>query len=378
MKRFMSGLSRPVRWLIGIGLFILCGMAASSPPPWGLYCGNVLAVILVIFLVLVRIYKPSDGTDGSDSPGQAGLFYRLLDRWEDLDEVLSTQNYIVLDTETTGLDPSADQIVQIALITVADGEPVSTFSSFVNPRRPMPEEATKINHITDADLAGAPTAKNLAGKVLSMIDGQTVIAHNAKFDIEFLERWARAAGKSVYVNCIDTILLARKAFPAVGSYALQHLIRVLGIESADAHRADADTLATQQLFERCKEELRLQQQKAERYAQDRAVKHTEIKPTVDVIDTSHPLYRKVIVFTGYMEMPREEAMQAAVNCGAILRGKVTTRTDYLVCGEEMSTRFGPSKKVAQAVELYKSAEGHAKIITEQAFYDLIRPKNLQI
>lgn len=379
MRCFMSRLSKPVRWLIFFGLFILCGMTASSPLPLIYYCSNVLAVALIVFVVLSYIYKPSKYVSRGkianiEVRGDEGITIRRLAFPENMDEILNTSDYLVLDTETTGLDPADDKIVQIAIVTVKNGEPVNTFTSFVNPKRHMPEEASKINHITDADLVGAPSEKKIAGTVLSMIDGQTVVVHNAKFDLEFIDRWAVDAKLSVSVNCIDTIPMAKKAFPGLSGYSLQKLNKVLKIKSIDSHRADADALATQQVFEMCKSELRIHQQKMEQHKKDIAVKHTQIKPTVENFEKSHPLYRKTIVFSGHMGMTREHAMQAAVNCGAILRGSITSKTDYLCCGEPIYADFGRSKKKEQAIQLNQSGEGHIKIITEQEFYDLIMQK----
>lgn len=293
-----------------------------------------------------------------------------------LDEVLSTKDYVVLDTETTGLNAYRDKIVQIALVTVENGEVTETFSSFVNPKCHIPFEASRINHITDADLVDAPTAGEISAEVLSKINGKTVVAHNADFDIDFLKQWYMSSSEPIQVKYIDTLGLSRKAFPNMGKYSLQHLIDVFGLDRGDAHRADSDALATQQLFELCKAQIP-QLPKIKKYEEDMRVRHTQIKPTVEEFDESHPLYKKAIVFTGYMEMPRADAMQKAVNCGALLRNTISRRTNYLVLGELLQTTPGItpySRKRDEVEQLNQSGEGHIKIITEQEFYELLGDK----
>ena len=376
MRKIMSCLLKKVRWLIVLVLFILCGATASASQLWLQNCSKIFAVALIVFIVLAQIYKPAGKTKGKalNANSHKNISIRELVLPEDADEILGLNNYLVLDTETTGLDPISDKVVQIAIITVRDGKPVDTYTSFINPKFHMPEEASKINHITDADLVDAPSEKSVANIVLNMIDNQTVVAHNANFDFEFINCWASYANKAIHVNCIDTLKLSKKAFPGLTSYSLQRLIKSLKIKSVIAHRADGDALATQQLFELCKAELKTRQEKLDRYKKDIEVKHTQIKPTVDSFDKSHPLYHKTIVFTGCMGIPRDRAMQAAVNCGAILRGKVTERTDYLCCGEIMVSDFGRSKKKDEAMQLNKSGTGNIKIISEQEFLDLVMKK----
>lgn len=302
-------------------------------------------------------------------------FHRLYAD-SDTDKILRTKDYVVLDTETTGLNAYRDKIVQIALVTVEDGKVIETYSSFVNPKCHIPFEASRINHITDADLVDAPTAGEISAEVLSKINGKTVVAHNADFDIDFLKQWYMSNSEPIQVKYIDTLGLSRKAFPNMGKYSLQHLIDVFGLDRGDAHRADSDALATQQLFELCKAQIP-QLQKIKKYEEDMRVRHTQIKPTVEKFDESHPLYKKAIVFTGYMEMPRADAMQKAVNCGALLRNTISRRTNYLVLGELLQTTPGItpySRKRDEVEQLNQSGEGHIKIITEQEFYELLGDK----
>lgn len=288
----------------------------------------------------------------------------------DLDRILDTTDYVVLDTETTGLDSGKDKIVQIAIVSVRNGEVVDTFSSFVDPHCHMPESASRVNHITDEDLIGAPSMEDISDKVLELIGNFPVIAHNAIFDLNFLKQWYKDSEETIYITYIDTLALSKEAFTGTGGHSLPRLIEVLGIESGESHRADADALATQKLFELCKEKIAVKSS----YEKDVSVKHTGIKPTVEHIDHNHPLYGKSMVFTGQLSIPRADAMQMAVNCGAVLRGRVTSRTDYLIVGkqhEEFVGSGGISGKQRQAMTVLADGTGHVKCISESEFFELL-------
>ena len=94
---------------------------------------------------------------------------------------------IILDTETTGLDLSAE-IVQISLITI-DG--ASLFDSLVKPTQPIPPEVTAIHHITDLDVAQAPSFDMIYDRLKALLEGKRVVIYNAGFDIQMLRQSGR-------------------------------------------------------------------------------------------------------------------------------------------------------------------------------------------
>src|SRR5690242_16597721 len=93
-------------------------------------------------------------------------------------EVSPPCGYAVFDCETTGTDPNADEIVELALILLdREGLETGRFSSLVRPSSPIPEEATAIHGISDKDVAGAPTFAELAWGMLELFDGHVFAAH---------------------------------------------------------------------------------------------------------------------------------------------------------------------------------------------------------
>src|SRR5699024_10510098 len=100
--------------------------------------------------------------------------------------------FAVIDVETTGLDPERERIVEIAIVRAdAHGRPIDHWATRLNPGIPM--RATHVHGITDADVAGAPRFADLAVTIGTALQGAVVVAHNAEFDVAFLQsEFARA------------------------------------------------------------------------------------------------------------------------------------------------------------------------------------------
>ncbi|BDU72062.1 exonuclease domain-containing protein [Mesoterricola silvestris] len=153
--------------------------------------------------------------------------------------------YLVVDTETTGLNPPADKVVSVAGVWVRAGQgPFRRESFLVDPGIPIPPEASAIHHIVDRHVAGAPAL----GEVLPVFqkdDFDAYVAHNAAFDFGFLPR----AGRPV----LCTMRLARKVWPKLSKYSNQYLryflqLEVTEAEGLPAHEALADALVTSRLL----------------------------------------------------------------------------------------------------------------------------------
>lgn len=149
------------------------------------------------------------------------------------DPRLFADRLIVLDTETTGLDPrSGDRIVEIAAIELHRCLPSGReFQAYLNPDRSVPFEATRVHGLTDAFLSDKQRFAEVAGDFLAFIEGAHVIAHNAAFDIAFLDEELRRAGRKPLTmeRAICTLQLARARFPG-GQHSLDQLCERFGID----------------------------------------------------------------------------------------------------------------------------------------------------
>lgn len=125
---------------------------------------------------------------------------------------------IVFDTETTGLDPkTGDRLVEIGLIELVNHIPTAhSFHRYVNPERSMPAEAQRIHGLDDAFLSDKPLFSAVAGELIDFIGDATLIAHNSKFDMGFLNFELARVGHSAIPDqrVIDTLMLARRRHPA--------------------------------------------------------------------------------------------------------------------------------------------------------------------
>jgi len=122
----------------------------------------------------------------------------------------------------------------------------------------MPPEVTKINGITDAMLAGQSESAQILPDFLRFIGNSVLVAHNAPFDISFINEELGRLGKPALQNkVIDTRIFAKEMFPGLPKYALQDLATRFGIKALDAHRAEDDARVCLELFMICFDELKL-------------------------------------------------------------------------------------------------------------------------
>lgn len=162
--------------------------------------------------------------------------------------------FIAFDTETTGLSPVNDRIVEIAAVAFRpDGTQVRSFERLVNPGIPIPPSLVKIHGISDDMVADAPGVDEVLAEFFRFIGTAPLVAHNAPFDASMilmsLGRSARRDGLRLPGNPIlDTCTLSRAAFPGAPNYRLGTIARVLGVPPHTAHRALPDVLTCKEIF----------------------------------------------------------------------------------------------------------------------------------
>ena len=141
---------------------------------------------------------------------------------------------IVLDTETTGLDPgNGDRVVEIGCVEllnhVATGK---IYHQYINPDRPMPEEAFRIHGLSDEFLSGHPCMSEVMDEFLAFISDAPLVIHNAEFDMRFLNAELIILGKpALNINrALDTVRLAREKYPGAPA-SLDALCKRFNIDS---------------------------------------------------------------------------------------------------------------------------------------------------
>lgn len=142
---------------------------------------------------------------------------------------------LTLDTETTGFDPKeGHRIVEIGVLELLNGVPSGEkFHVYINPQRDMPVDAFKVHGLSSEFLSDKPLFIDVADDFLNFIGNDTLIIHNAAFDMAFLNAELKACGRQELSNkVVDTLIVARKAFP--GKHAsLDALCRRFNIDNSD-------------------------------------------------------------------------------------------------------------------------------------------------
>ena len=161
-----------------------------------------------------------------------------------------TVREIVLDTETTGLDPSdGHRIIEICCLELVGHLPTGrVFHTLVQPERDIPEDSVRVHGLSADKLVDAPVFASVADDFLAFISDAPLVIHNAEFDLKFLNFELSRAGKSHLRNerGVDTIALAKKRFPGA-RYSLDELCRRfnidLSVRTKHGARIDAELLA---------------------------------------------------------------------------------------------------------------------------------------
>ncbi len=164
--------------------------------------------------------------------------------------VYDTAAFIAFDTETTGLDPALGKIVEIGAVKFDRRGIVARYNVLINPEMPMPEEAGKVNGMTDEMLKDKPLIAAVFPDFFDFIGMGVLVAHNAPFDINYVNAELKRVGKPPLTNkVVDTRIFAKEVFPGLSSYALQDLAVQFGIMALEAHRAEDDARVCMELFE---------------------------------------------------------------------------------------------------------------------------------
>ena len=158
--------------------------------------------------------------------------------------------FIVVDLETTGLEPNLDSIIEIAAVKVVNGKVVDELTHLVNPHIFVPQETTDITGITTEMLKDSPLFADVVDEYLGWFaEGGVFVAHNAEFDRSFFNAHLRRMERVELANpYLCTFKLAKTVHPNLPRYGLGALTEVFNIELPQAHRAIHDARATADLL----------------------------------------------------------------------------------------------------------------------------------
>ena len=169
------------------------------------------------------------------------------------DQPLAALSYTVFDTETTGLDPAGgDEILQIGAVRLVNGRLLrgESFEQLVDPRRPIPAASIPIHGITPEMVAGQPTIDAVLPAFHRYAQDTVLVAHNAAFDLRFLQLKEQATGVRFDQPVLDTLLLSAVVHPNQASHGLEAIAERFGVTVLGRHTAMGDAMVTAEVFQK--------------------------------------------------------------------------------------------------------------------------------
>ncbi|OZI11529.1 PolC-type DNA polymerase III [Bacillaceae bacterium SAS-127] len=179
-----------------------------------------------------------------------GLEANLVDdgvpiAYYDAHRFLPDETYVVFDVETTGLSAVYDTIIELAGVKIKDGEIIDRFESFANPHHPLSATTINLTGITDDLVENAPEVEEVLQKFKEWTADAILVAHNASFDMGFLQAGYKRYNIEKATNpVIDTLELARFLYPTMKNHRLNTLAKKFDVELTQHHRAIYDAEAT--------------------------------------------------------------------------------------------------------------------------------------
>ena len=156
--------------------------------------------------------------------------------------------YVVLDVETTGGKAGTDRITEIGAVKVQGGEVLDTFTTLINPQRPIPAFISRLTGISNAMVSDAPQFADIAHQLSEFLQGAVFVAHNAKFDYGFIRAEFARCELPFDMPQLCTVVNMRRYYPGLQSYSLGKLCAEFDITLTNHHRALADATATVELL----------------------------------------------------------------------------------------------------------------------------------
>lgn len=168
----------------------------------------------------------------------------LFAKSDEIGQYLLDNDVVVFDIETTGLEASRCEILEIGAVKIHNGKKIETFETFVKPTTKIPEEIINLTGITDDMVKNAPNISKVIADFYKFCYGCTIIAYNIDFDYRFINQFGKKHGYIFDNKQIDALYLARAFIPGLKNFKLGTVCKKLEVSLENAHRAVHDAMAT--------------------------------------------------------------------------------------------------------------------------------------
>ena len=175
--------------------------------------------------------------------------FKFLSRAREVLGDLEKLSYVVVDIETTGLDPVLHEIIEIGALKIENKEIKGTYQTLIQPSTTIPPEIEKLTGISQEMVINQPSISEALSSFLKFASNSILIAHNADFDLSFLKehfvKWLKMEFKN---SSLCTMKLAQKLLPGLGNYRLDTVASYFNIPTPGRHRALSDAEITYQVW----------------------------------------------------------------------------------------------------------------------------------
>ncbi|WP_391573956.1 PolC-type DNA polymerase III [Cohnella sp.] len=160
------------------------------------------------------------------------------------EQTLEDAEYVVFDIETTGLSVTDNKIIELAGVKMKNGQEFDRFETFIDPHEPIPYNIQQLTNITDDMVRGAPELEPKLKEFIEFVGDAILVAHNARFDIGFIQHSCKQFGLPPLDNpALDTLEVARYLHPTMKNHRLNTLASLYKVSLENHHRAIDDTVA---------------------------------------------------------------------------------------------------------------------------------------
>ena len=358
-----SGL-RTALFIIGLMLVAIGAMELTK----SLVVGIVMLSCGVGLIVYWRVASKDEGNPASYSVSQSPVpsrsnvipaYYRNAIAINRINTPFSVSNFVVFDFETTGIDTKTCEIIEIGAYKVINGAISEAFNTLIKPTKRIPQDATRVNHITNEMVKTAPTIENIMPQFEAFIKGFPLMGYNiARFDIPILIRYIKNTSE---LNIIDVYSLTTSLSVPSKSKKLVDVAAYFGVQVDNAHRALGDCVLTYNVFNALVNWVM-----SKTYRSDDDVREISFEGT------------NFVVTGDFAMITREKVERIIVNWGGVLKTGMSGKVDYLIVGALGSPNYATpyGAKVDKALEIQEKG-GKVKIVNEDVFVRIVSDASMK-